>query len=78
LHPDGSKTEKYPFKGGDTKDAYRLMSEEIKKKKNSRAASVLGECRSFLADRRQGASRVDVDVDVDVVVSGITQFLKSR
>ena len=33
LHPDGSKTEKYPFSGGDSSEAFKQMGEEIKRRK---------------------------------------------
>ena len=32
LHPDGSTTEKYPFKGGDASAAYKQVGEEIKRR----------------------------------------------
>lgn len=54
LHPDGSKTEKYPFKGGDTSEAFKKMSEEIKRRKGKRSVDhrqVIGDTLQFLKDR---------------------------
>jgi HK97 family phage prohead protease len=50
-HPDGSKTEKYPFKG-DSAEAYKKVSEEIKRRKGSRASQVVSGTLKFLRDRR--------------------------
>jgi hypothetical protein len=50
-HPDGSKTEKYPFKG-DSAEAYKKVSEEIKRRKGSRASQVVSDTLKFLRDRR--------------------------
>lgn len=50
-HPDGSKTEKYPFKG-DSGEAYKKVSEEIKRRKGSRASQVVSDTLKFLRDRR--------------------------
>jgi HK97 family phage prohead protease len=52
LHPDGSKTEAYPFKGGDTSAAMKQVSDEIKRRKSSRADQVIAETLKFLKDRR--------------------------
>jgi len=52
LHPDGSKTEMYPFKGGDTSAAMKQVSDEIKRRKSSRADQVIAETLKFLKDRR--------------------------
>jgi hypothetical protein len=51
-HPDGSKTEKYPFKGGKTADALKKVSDEIKRRKGSRADQVVADTLKFLKDRR--------------------------
>ena len=51
-HPDGSKTEKYPFKGGKTSDALKKVADEIKRRKGSRADQVVAETLKFLKDRR--------------------------
>jgi hypothetical protein len=51
-HPDGSKTEKYPFKGGKTSDALKKVSDEIKRRKGSRADQVVADTLKFLKDRR--------------------------
>ena len=51
-HPDGSKTEKYPFKGGKTSDALKKVSDEIKRRKGSRADQVVSDTLKFLKDRR--------------------------
>jgi HK97 family phage prohead protease len=37
LHPDGSKTEKYPFSGGKSSEAFKKMGDEIKRKKGKRS-----------------------------------------
>lgn len=50
VHPDGSTTKKYKF-DGDPKDAYRLMSEEIKSKPRRRASQVVEETLKFLRSR---------------------------
>jgi hypothetical protein len=50
LHPDGSKTEKYPFKG-DAGEAYKAASGEIAKKKNKRSREVISETLAFLKER---------------------------
>jgi hypothetical protein len=52
-HPDGSKTEKYPFKGGKTSDALKKVSDEIKRRKGSRADQVISDTLKFLKERRQ-------------------------
>ena len=55
IHPDGSKTEKYPFKGGNTTDAYKQMSDEVKRRKGKRsydAGKVARETIEFLKSRR--------------------------
>ena len=49
-HPDGSKTEQYPF-DGDAADAYRKASEEIAKKKGKRSHDVVRETMAFLRER---------------------------
>lgn len=52
-HPDGSKTEKYPFKG-DSAEAYKKVSEEIKRRKGKRSVDhrqVIGDTLQFLKDR---------------------------
>jgi len=36
IHPDGSKTEKYKFYGGDTKEASKKVAEEIAKRKKAK------------------------------------------
>jgi HK97 family phage prohead protease len=36
IHPDGSKTEKYKFYGGDTKEASKKLAEEIAKRKKAK------------------------------------------
>jgi HK97 family phage prohead protease len=51
-HPDGSKTEKYPFKGGKTSDALKKVADEIKRRKGSRADQVVADTLKFLKDRR--------------------------
>jgi hypothetical protein len=51
-HPDGSKTEKYPFGGGKTSDAFKKVSDEIMRRKGSRADQVITETLKFLKDRR--------------------------
>jgi len=51
-HPDGSKTEKYPFSGGKTSDALKKVSDEIKRRKGSRADQVVADTLKFLKDRR--------------------------
>jgi HK97 family phage prohead protease len=51
-HPDGSKTEKYPFKG-DSSEAYKQVSAEIAKKKNKRSREVVRETMEFLKARRR-------------------------
>jgi HK97 family phage prohead protease len=51
-HPDGSKTEKYPFKGGKTSDALKKVADEIKRRKSSRADQVVADTLKFLKDRR--------------------------
>jgi HK97 family phage prohead protease len=51
-HPDGSKTEKYPFKDGKTSDALKKVSDEIKRRKDSRADQVVADTLKFLMDRR--------------------------
>jgi hypothetical protein len=57
LHPDGSKTEKYPFAGGKTADAYAKLSEELKgrvkkDKRSTDPSAVASEMLRFLKDRR--------------------------
>jgi len=49
-HPDGSKTEKYPF-DGDATEAYKKASAEIAKKKNKRSRDVVRETLAFLKER---------------------------
>jgi len=49
-HPDGSKTEQYPF-DGDATDAYKKASEEIAKKKGKRSHDVVRETMAFLRER---------------------------
>ena len=49
-HPDGSKTEKYPF-DGDASKAYKQASAEIAKKKNKRSRDVTRETLAFLKER---------------------------
>jgi HK97 family phage prohead protease len=49
-HPDGSKTEKYPF-DGDSSEAYKKASDEIAKKKNKRSRDVVRETLAFLKER---------------------------
>jgi len=51
THPDGSTTEKYPFKGGNTDEAFRLMREEIKKFGRKRSSEVVIETLRFLRER---------------------------
>jgi hypothetical protein len=51
-HPDGSKTEKYPFKDGKTSDALKKLADEIKRRKGSRADQVVADTLKFLKDRR--------------------------
>jgi HK97 family phage prohead protease len=50
IHPDGSKTEKYPFKG-DASEAYKAASGEIAKKKGKRSRDVVRETLAFLKER---------------------------
>jgi uncharacterized protein len=50
LHPDGSTTEKYPFKGGDSSAAYKQVGEEIKRR-------VKGDVRSRYADLMEWTRR---------------------
>jgi len=55
LHPDGSKTEKYAFKDGDTKEAYAKLAAELKSKPKKRAVDprqVIDDTLRFLKDRR--------------------------
>jgi len=49
-HPDGSKTEQYPF-DGDATDAYKKAGEEIAKKKGKRSHDVVRETMAFLRER---------------------------
>lgn len=49
-HPDGSKTEKYPF-DGDASEAYKQASAEIAKKKDKRSRDVVRETLAFLKER---------------------------
>jgi HK97 family phage prohead protease len=54
-HPDGSKTERYPFSGGDTSEANRLLADELKRKRKdarSLASREISETLRFLRDRR--------------------------
>jgi HK97 family phage prohead protease len=55
-HPDGSKTEKYPFSGGDTKSAMDALKAELKKKKKpdtrSLVAKTVLDTMKFLRERR--------------------------
>ena len=50
LHPDGSKTEKYPFSEGNTSDAFKKMGEEIKRRKS-------GDVRKRYADLMEWTRR---------------------
>jgi HK97 family phage prohead protease len=50
LHPDGSKTEKYPFSEGKTSDAFKKMGEEIKRRKG-------GDVRKRYADLMEWTRR---------------------
>lgn len=49
-HPDGSKTEQYPFKG-DSSEAFKKVSQEIAKKKSKRSRDVARETLKFLKER---------------------------
>lgn len=54
-HPDGSKTEKYSFKDGNTSEAYAKLSAELKSKPKKRAVDprqVIDDTLRFLKDRR--------------------------
>jgi len=51
THPDGSKTEKYPFEGGNTKEADRLLRDELKKKNEKRVAKAIEDTLKFLRER---------------------------
>jgi HK97 family phage prohead protease len=51
THPDGSKTEKYPFENGDTKEADRLLRDELKKKNEKRVAKAIEDTLKFLRER---------------------------
>jgi HK97 family phage prohead protease len=53
THPDGSKTEKYPFENGDTKEADRLLRDELKKKNEKRVSKVIEDTLKFLRERSQ-------------------------
>jgi hypothetical protein len=50
LHPDGSKTEKYPFSEGKTSEAFKKMGEEIKRRKG-------GDVRKRYADLMEWTRR---------------------
>lgn len=56
VHPDGSKTEKYPFTGGKTSEAEKKLGEELKAKIKSstkkRADQVVEDTLRFLKGRR--------------------------
>jgi len=55
VHPDGSKTEKYPFKDGDTSEAEKNLGEELKRRPGKRAydpRQVIEDTLRFLKDRR--------------------------
>jgi HK97 family phage prohead protease len=55
LHPDGSKTEKYPFSGGKSSEAFKKMGDEIKRKKGKRShdpRQVARDTIEFLKARR--------------------------
>ena len=52
-HPDGSKTEKYPFSGGKTDEAYAKLAEELKKKSTRSVREVVADTMTFLKDRRR-------------------------
>jgi HK97 family phage prohead protease len=55
VHPDGSKTKKYDFADGDTAEAYKKVSEEIKAKPKKRSFDhrrVIAETMQFLKERR--------------------------
>jgi HK97 family phage prohead protease len=56
LHPDGSKTEKYPFKGGDTSGAMQQVSDEIKRRGGGKRSidprQVVADTLRFLKDRQ--------------------------
>ena len=54
-HPDGSKTAKYPFKGGNSAEAHKKVSEEIKSKPKKRSVDprqVIEDTLKFLRERR--------------------------
>jgi hypothetical protein len=53
-HPDGSKTEKYPFSGGDTTSAIAGLRDELKRRKTdtrSLVATQIAETMRFLRER---------------------------
>ena len=55
-HPDGSKTEKYHF-DGDASEAWKKMSDEVKRRKGSRSLNpdkVAADMLQFLKDRSRG------------------------
>jgi len=52
-HPDGSKTSKHPFTGGDTKPAFKSLQDELKRRKSSRSSQVIEETLAFLRERAQ-------------------------
>lgn len=55
VHPDGSKTEQYPFKGGNTSEAEKMLGEELKRRPGKRAydpRQVVEDTLRFLKDRR--------------------------
>jgi hypothetical protein len=57
LHPDGSKTEKYPFSGGKSSEAFKKMGDEIKRRKGQRSIDprqVVADTIKFLKDRSRG------------------------
>jgi hypothetical protein len=54
-HPDGSKTEQYPFTNGDTTEAFKKLSEEVKgriKKRSVDPRQVIDDTLRFLKGRR--------------------------
>jgi HK97 family phage prohead protease len=55
VHPDGSKTEQYPFKDGNTSEAEKMLGEELKRRPGKRAydpRQVVEDTLRFLKDRR--------------------------
>ena len=51
-HPDGSKTEKYPFTGGNAAGAMKKAASEIARHAGKRADQVVADTLKFLKDRR--------------------------